>query len=167
MTQVHNSDVLQSLRDTAQLQLGHDNTPNMLSSQIVPTLEINPTLTRLNDAEYESSIAGSGVSTIVTTSTSRDFYCTGVSLSYAKDAACDIASGSLTLTVVLYSGVTKTLIRLALLTLTAQYDSLAVTFAKPYRLARGTTILISGTYTAGSMVRCANVYGYEIANPNG
>jgi len=109
---------------------------------------------------FSTTKTTTGSSTMVTTAADKDTYITAVQLSYSKDVACDVAIGSVFVSCVV-DGVTKGIIALAILTLTAESDSAAIAFQVPIKVDRNTSIIIgTNTYTAGLMSRCAVIHGY-------
>lgn len=76
-----------------------------------------------------------------------DYYLVGAALSVAKDATCDIATGSVDMQL-LVGGVLTTALRLSVLTTTAQSISNSISLANPLKVEPG-TCAITGTFTAG------------------
>lgn len=100
-----------------------------------------------------------GSSTIYTTPTDKDFYLCNVQFSFSKDAACDVATGSIGIQTTI-DGAAQIIIRLPVITLTAQNNTLSFNFVKPLKIDRGVTLILTGTYTAGVMSRTGNIVGY-------
>lgn len=77
-------------------------------------------------------------------------------LSFAKNATCDIATGAITL-VGTVNGTTRNIIALAVLTTTAERDSVYISFDTPIRIDKGTTVYYTGTFTAGALTRSGGI----------
>lgn len=159
MTQVHNSEVLQELRDAAKLQLGKDKIPDFLSSGIMPTIELNPKIVKIAQIRSNQSTI-SGTLAVYTTSSTKDTYLIGASLSVAKDAACDTATGRYALQTTI-NGRTIDIVSVAFVTLQALDGQQTALFPHPVKIDRGAAINITGTFAAGILSRSAQVYFYE------
>lgn len=167
MATVNNSQTLLELREAAQLQQGKDSTPQLLGDRIIPVMEVNPKLLRRSQiVRTVSRTASGGPSTMYTTPTMQDFFLTGLWLSFSKNAACDISTGNVTITVTPFGESGKTF-TLPVLTLTEERQCLYWTFP-PLKLARNTTIALnSTTYAAGLLSVTAGCIGYVVDNPGG
>jgi len=102
-----------------------------------------------------------GSATVYTTPADKDFYLTGIQVSFIKNATCDVASGPLRYTATV-EGVSQGIISLALLTLTAQDQNAFVSFETPIKVDRNTAITTSNTFTAGAFVRECCITGYTV-----
>lgn len=161
MVKIQNSDAIKEIRDAARLSIS-EGFPQDLAKSIVPVMEMNPNLLRKTTVVFEGSTTATGALTLGTSSSTKDTYVTGFTFNYIKDATCDTASGNLRL-LLTRNGQILQVARMAVLTLTAQSGQMAHQFANPIKIDRGTAVQIgSNTFTAGAMVRAANVYGYEV-----
>lgn len=116
----------------------------------VPKNNIIGTLTKVN----------TGGATVVAVSTSKDTYITGFSLSFSKNATCDVATGAVSLAFTI-DGQTQTHGTLAITTLVEELNSVYVQLYPAMRIDRGSNISLStNSFTAGAMSRTATVYGY-------
>jgi hypothetical protein len=96
----------------------------------------------------------------LTVDTNRDFYLQTVNLSLSKSAACDTATGLVSIYST-FNGATRNLIVIAKTTLTAQDSVCSITFPKALKVDRGAGIIISlGTFTAGTQAIYGSVTGY-------
>jgi len=133
MAQNKSSALAQEIRKAAKLAPGIEAIPQQLSNQIVPTIEVNPRLTREVNHAISSVSGSTGTSTIYTTPSNQDYYLYGASLSAAFNAAAD--STNTTLNIVL-NGLTVAVIRLAKLSLTASEQNINIVFPKPIKIDR-------------------------------
>jgi len=112
-----------------------------------------------------SSASVSGTISLIASTIRSDrynIYITGIHISFAKDASCDIATSSIGVILTPnQTGIAATIMALPVLTLTAERDSLYIKFANPIQILSNTAINFSGTYTAGLMSRSISVIGYR------
>ena len=128
-----------------------------IQETIYPVVQIEPIL----DVIIESSVTSSGVTTIYTVPTTKDFYLVGWISSFVKNAACDAASGTIGLRVATNGGTTLRVMGMSSLTLTAERDSQVVMLPKAIRCTAGQVIGHSNTsFTAGNLIRHVTIYGY-------
>jgi len=158
MPEITNSETIQEIVKGARLQSA-DGVPRILSNQIVPVMECNPKLLRRTNIVKAST--GTGTATIFTTDANRDFYVTAVYLSYSKAVADAGATARIDTTI---DGATVTLIRLAGVTLTAERDSLSLSFPFPIKVDRNVIFQVALSNTFGNA--CAGVMGFyeEVKN---
>jgi hypothetical protein len=168
MATINNTSLFKELRDGAK-SYGTEKIPNKIADKVVPVMEVNPKLLRIIDTGFSATGTASTTATTLTTlpSEARDFYLCGGSFTFAKDATCDVATGTVTF-IGTSNSASIIFARLATITLTADNQGIAFVLPFPCKLDRGTTIYIgSGTHTAGTFVRAASCYGFFVNNPNG
>lgn len=134
-----------------------DMLPAFVDDKITPTVEIVP------DSENiaSNSTAATGTLSATPNITNKDLKITGIVASFSKNAACDVASGALDIRATI-DGTVRNIARFAVLTLTAERDTLAISFVPALRIDRGTTIDFSGAFTAGAMARTISAFGYPV-----
>jgi len=164
MVTINNSDVIKELRIATQLQQGREATPNNLSSQIVPVIEVNPKL--LRTCNLVKTNAASGTSALFyTTPTNQDFYIVALEASFIKDAACDLATGVISVNCTIDGAASQSLLKFSVLTLTAQNQTATISFPTPIKVDRNTTISMSrAATTAGLCYMSGTVIGYLVDN---
>lgn len=163
--QIYNSDATRALVAGAGIT-GSDKAPSELADKALPVVDMTPDFHRVPNIIRSRVQTSSGAGAIYTTSSSRDFYLTGISVSFIKDATCDAASGEVAGISAPINGVTQTFLSLAGITLTAGTDSIQMNFDQPIKIDRASNILLnSTTFTVGVLVRCATLQGYEINPP--
>jgi len=167
MVRIHNTDLIKELVDVVRIQTGTEAPPIVLSNQVVPVIDVNPKHAENTNWVRTSSSTATGVLTVALPS-GVDFYLTGLTLSFTKNATCDIATGKVAISGVLAGDLStgRDLLSLAVLTLTAERDSISITFDRPILMEEGSNISVSGTFTAGAMSRCASIQGMVKYNPN-
>lgn len=123
---------------------------------LTPVVPIQP-FTTINSTLSSTT---TGTVAAYTTPTDKDFYVTGIDISMIKDAACDAASGGVVTVSTTVKGITFSLARISGITLTAQSASKYCSFPFPIKVDRGVAINVTGTFTAGVLVRDIVVHGY-------
>lgn len=165
MAKIYNSDLSKELVEGAKIQTSFDYTPDQLAEKVVPVMEVNPKLLKINNFIKNNFQTTTGTIAIITTPADKDTYITGLSAGYVKDVTCDSATGVYSLTCVI-NGATHNLIQFPIITLTAQQDEREITFAYPVKVDRASAIQLTGTFTAGVCVRTCTLYGYQDFNVN-
>ena len=138
-----------------------DNISSEVSPIIQPTIEIK----RYANLILSSTATTTGAISI-SSPADKDFYVTGIQISYSKNVTCDIASGRMSVSVNI-EGVSKHIIGFAVQTLTAENDSLSTQYTTPIKVDRGSTFSMSGSFTAGALVRVMNIQGYTVETTKG
>lgn len=158
MATIHNSEITKTLRELADIQLNEvSNLP--LGTTIAPVLVVNPHNTLNYFANSQKTTTGD---ITITIPSNKDFYLTGLNVSFIKDATCDISTGRITVNATPKNDASKELMGLSVLTTTAQNQSLVQNFQKPILLERGSSIIMGGTYSAGLMSRYISLNGYTV-----
>lgn len=156
MSKINRSDVIQKAVNDLSIS-GNDKVPSESLDKIQLTYSLNPEYANVAIGLNQST---TGTFTLYTTSTTKDFYLSSLIFSMTKDATCDVATGTLNISSTI-NGIARTLGAHTVITLTAQSEKLAITFAKPIKLDRGVTITVPGTFTLGVMSRFAGITGIE------
>lgn len=151
----YNPSISEDTHRILNLKSGDNN--NEVADYIQPIIKIEP---RCNISEGTGRTV-SGTATMFTTPASKDFYLTGLLISYIKDAACDIATGAIAVTVNI-DGTSKTIARLSVLTLTAQSQVVYIPFVKPLKVDKSASISMTGTFAAGNLQRDWTIHGYTV-----
>lgn len=166
MQEIRNSRVARELREAAQLQLATDHLPMKLADYVMPTIEVNPRLVRVQNVIAHTSRSTTGTSTVYTVPSDRDFYLCMAQMSASFDATADSTNSFLTVT--LDDGAANLRpIQLMKQTTTATAHNQAVFFNPPIKLKRGSTVGLNLSFTVGSGNGSANVSGYVVDNANG
>jgi len=166
MAQINNKEVMQKLAETANIQIAKEAIPNQLSEKIVASFETNPKLVYLNQILGSGSSIVTGTLTVLTAnvnSADKKTFVTGIDMGYIKDAACDVATGVISLSMTPFNQPIK-YIYFPVLTLTAQNENKFLLFDHPIRLHPGTGISFAVTFAAGNLSRNATVFGYQEDN---
>ena len=135
-------------------------TGDMLSSEVgnpVPTVAITVSSTPLWNSSAISGNFGITLPGSAIADADKKVYVSAMLLSFSKNATCDTATGSMNITGT-QDGNTVRLAGLAVLTLTAESDTIAVTFLNPIPLDVASAISWSTTYTVGLMSRSIVLY---------
>lgn len=166
MAKIFNSNLTKELVDGAKLQTAFDKVPSELAEKVVPVMEVNPKLLRKTNLVLNGSRTASGAAiTLITPSSDKKTFITGIRLSVVKDATCDASSSDFSIRGTIKDGGSTVFCSLPLLTLTAQDSNIFVKF-DPIELEPTKVLnMDSLTFTAGSAISSCNVYGYQIENP--
>lgn len=163
MATIYNSDLTKELTEAGKLQTMRDRIPNEFADKVVPVVNVNPKDYRVCNLVVRGTKSTTGDLTILTTSTDRDTYLVGATLAFAKDVTCDAATGNLSITAVI-NGQTIYLFSVPIITLTADARVVSFNLVNPIKIDRGTNIISTGTFTAGTLVRTSNLFGYTVEN---
>lgn len=148
-----NTEVVNEIRNALKTQI-NDKIVNP-----IPVIEVNPKIVKTPIAGYNTRTATGGVA-VYTTPSSQDFYLTELTYGMVKDAANDMATGNVTVSVTIGGAVTN-IVAVPIITLTAQQYLIQLIFSHPLKLDRGTSITItSQAYAAGTMVRSVAYVGF-------
>lgn len=161
MATIYSSELQKEIAQAAKIQQGVDQIPSKLSDVVVPVIEVNPKTTKVANFVKASATTSSGSVTMFTTPTGKDFYLTGVTMSYEKDATSDATSMTFFATV---DGVQSNIIDLRFLTTTASRQFVTREFTKPIKIDQNVAIGHFTSFTAGNMSRAASFQGYFIEN---
>ena len=133
-----------------------------LSAEVQGPIAVIP-IDRIQNIMVSAAPTTSGASNNITTfAADKDSYVTGCTLSFQKDATCDVSDGFIRI-IVTTEGVTRNIAQLPVMTLTAQSMIVPIQFAKPIKVDRGSaSSLTQGTFTAGKFIRSATLYGYTV-----
>lgn len=148
-----NSQLIHEVTDAFKLDLRVDKIPS-----VIPVCEVNPKHNKSQICKFVTKTT-TGTLSIMQTPTDQDFYLTGCTLSFSKDAACDMATGHLFIQCI-SDGAIQVLCGLAILTTTAERDTISVQFRNPIKCDRNTAIQSVGTFAAGNCSRSATITGF-------
>jgi hypothetical protein len=156
---IENNEIQKSISHATGIKLRADELPQEIGKDIQITLESNPLLTKYCDVAREGHSILTGTITIYTTPADKDFYLTSIYFSLVKDVLCDVATGRAVVTTMI-EGATRELIGFGIITLTAQNNSLAISFPYPLKIDRNSAIIQGSTTTAGTIVRSIGITGF-------
>ncbi len=166
MAKIYNSDVTKGLANNAGIQQSREKTPDELAEKIVPVMETNPKLLR-NDVVWSGSSSTTGGVTAITAAVNtvdKKTFITGFIAGVAKNAACDVATGTLTFSFTQKDLGATNIHIIPVITLTDQNQTVAYSFKNPLELRPSTTVTFNGNFGAGVMIKTLAVFGYQIDN---
>ena len=163
MAIVQNSRTIQELREAAALQVGKDAIPTTLATQIVPVMEVNPKLLRHCDVVKRNQAVNATSATIYTTPATQDFYLVSACVTLIKDATATSTFSRINAVVL---GATASFCEIASLTLTAQSETVSMTFPRPIKIDRNTAITVTNTTNVGNVTAAACIVGFIVDNSN-
>jgi len=160
MARINKTDVIQKAVNDLALSQSTDKIPNETLDKVQLVYGLNR---HFSDFCVHQTTNATGTMTVTmpTIDARSEIYITNINFSYAKDATCDIATGSLqaNLTTAL-QGIVKIIGQLALITLTAQQDSINISLPYPIKVKPNTNVTLGGTFSLGVMVRNMSVTGF-------
>ena len=169
-THIYNSDLSTEIREGARVQASMDTIPSELAEKVIAVMETNPKILKsytviASAAETNPAAAA----TLYTTPTNQDFYLCDVSLELIKNATSDLSTGIFCSLTAVVGGVTRTLMAIPGITLTAQTASKTMTFAHPIKIDRGSAILVVGQSapSVGTYIRYCSITGFNMSSSNG
>ena len=156
MGKVERQEVIQNIIEKLRLSTAVDNVPLDVAKEIVATIDAEP-LPQIQIAEASISDATGG--TILTASTTKRTFVTGLNLSVAKDVVSTSLFSSIR---VIHKGgaVQETLI-IRYEPVTANEFTRTIVFDKPIRLEEGSIVTVANSTAIASIDTTAVVYFYE------
>lgn len=156
---IQNPRATEIIRDQAGLTLSEGFPQNLLSN-VQPVMDMTPN-NFLEMIPISGSQPTSGAGTMYTGVKGKRLHIYGISLGFVKNAICDSSSSNVYITIT-QNGVSKTLIALPYLTLTAERDSTSISFKHPIICDENTNVVIgSNTFTDGTFRRYCTIFGHE------
>jgi len=162
MATIYNSDCTKGLSQNAGIQQSKESVPNQLADKIVPTFETNPEMLRRANFCINGSISNATSSSLLTTSTTKDTFITGVVMGFTKDVTATSTGFSIRST--LEDGSAAYLLNYGTLTLTAQSGNMQLSIVPPIKLKRNTSITVNSLTNVGNFQSNCSVYGYTVDN---
>jgi len=157
MATIYNTELLKELRDGIKGQQLTGSFPNKLASAVVPVMEVNPKLLRRTTIIREKLVTNTAEATIYTTPTNQDFYLTGISMAYIKDAT---SQSTYQRVLVVTNGATSNIAYLPQITLTAGQANHFISFDKPVKIDRNTNISGGVGNATANISSAIIIYGY-------
>lgn len=165
MAEIRNTEVTNEAIDGLKINPAFEEIPHLVGNQVIPCFETNPKLVKNVNFITGIGSSTSGNTSIYTTPLNQDLYISGLYLSIAKDATCDIAIGTISINASINNVATQ-ICSIAVLPTTAQYDTVVINLTKMIKVDRGSTLSLIGTFTAGSLYRYCKIFGYLSPNSN-
>lgn len=160
MAKINRSDVIQKAVNDLALSTATDKIPSEILDKVQLTYDLNRKFSSFVVSNTSSS-TGNLTVTMPTVDERSEIYLTTITMDMVKDATCDVASGSLSLTLTPdRSGIATSSYRFAVLTATAQDKNFVISLPYPLRLKPNTNLVLSGSFTAGAMVRTVSLSGF-------
>lgn len=164
MARINRSDVIQKAVNDLALSASDEIIPNQ-------TLDKVQCVYSLNKQFSTFLITGTGNTTGTTTvafptvSAGGEIFITNATMSLVKDATCDLASGRSSLTVVPdLSNVATAIGSIVGIALTADAQSLSITFPYPLKIKNGSSASFGTTFSLGVCVRAFTLCGFTTSS---
>jgi len=155
---IQNPEVGKIIREQAQLTLT-EGYPNNLNNTVQAVIDVSPDFHK-EIVAINGASSSTGTLTVYTAVPKKGLYLTGFVFALNKDATCDVASGTVNLTTTI-GGISKTILGLCILTLTAQTETVSVQLRYPIKIDPNVAVTTAITFTAGLCRRSVTLYGYE------
>jgi len=163
MAKINRSDVIQKAVNDLGL-IGNDKIPTETLDKVQLTYDLNRKFSEFV-VTNSSTTTGTNTTTLPTVSQGGSIYLVGVATDMIKDATCDQATGIMAVTATPdSSGVASNLIRIPVITLTAQTFSTYISFPYPLKIKPGSTMGFTASFAAGVMSRAIGVYGFTTSS---
>jgi hypothetical protein len=163
MVDVTSGDTISELLKVSKVQGGI--VPRKLGNEIIPTVEINPTMCKPATNIATASVVNGTTATFFTTKTNQDFYITAMSLSYIKDVT---ATATVMRILANVSGLQVSIFYLPGITLTAGQGSITLSLGNhPIKVDRGTAIALASNTNVANITVIGTIYGYYDESSNG
>jgi len=164
MARINRSDVIQKAVNDLAISATTDKVPNETLDKVQLTYSLNNHFSSFLIAGNQTT-TGTFTATLPTVSAGSETYLTAITLSMAKDATCDVATGSVALSVRTTDNNTLTVIlRIQCITLTADAQTVTLSLPYPLKLVNGSTASCTGTFTVGAMSRGFTLTGFTTSS---
>jgi hypothetical protein len=163
MARINRSDVIQKAVNDLALSQSGEKIPNETLDKVQLTDDLNKKYSSFSVSDTKST---TGILTVIlpTIDVRSEIYITSVDIGMIKDVTCDQATGTMTASLVTDSqGIIKTVLQFPMITLTAQSEHAHLDFAYPMKIKPNNNFQLSGTFTAGVMVRTACLTGFIVS----
>ena len=160
MARINKSDIIQKAVNDLAISTSTDKIPTETLDKVQLTYDLNRKFSTF--ASFGSAvITGAMNIALPNVSVGSETYITGLTLGLVKDATCDVAIGSVGLSVTPYdSNIATSFLRIPILSLTAQSENVRIDFAYPFKVKSGSTITSTNSYTVGLMSRTCGITGF-------
>jgi hypothetical protein len=163
MAVIKRSDVIQKAVNDLAIS-GNDKIPNETLDKVQLTYSLNKHFSTFISGN-SATATGTNTTIFPTISAGAEIYITAIDFGLIKDAACNQATGTLTITVIpADSGVATPIIEIPVITLTAQEIHGNHTLAYPLKIKPGTTGTFTASYGAGVMARSIRYTGFTTSS---
>ena len=154
-----NKGIRKNIVEGLKLQELSDEIPQKVASSIVPVFVVNEK-DRI-DFVITSSSTTTGTLIINIPNNDKDYFISNIQATYIKDVVCDTATGVMNVQLTLKAtGITVAIYKFPVITLTVQDGNIAMEFPVPILVKGGSAVQLTGTFTAGVMVRTLAVTGF-------
>ena len=160
MARINRTDVIQKAVNDLGISMSGEKIPNETLDKVQLTYSLNKQFSGFL-ASSSQTTTGTFSVTMPTVSAGAETYITAIQFGLIKDATCDIASGTVLVTCTpAEAGISKNLILIPVLTLTAQSENITLSLPYPLKVKNAANISVGGTFTVGALSRAINVVGF-------
>lgn len=162
MVQIYNTDLINEIKEGVKLQQLSDIVPTRLADTVLPVMEVNPKLLRRINIVIRKALSTSTTGTIYTTPADKDFYLSFIHMASSITTTSVITECSISIT--LESGLTSQIMEYPRDAGSANELIGNLTFTIPIKLKKGSIILLTNTFSAGTLSTVAIIGGYTVDN---
>jgi len=164
MARINRSDVIQKAVNDLALSASDSIIPSETLDKVQCVYSLNKQFSSFC-ASANSTSTGTTTITLPTIDARSEIYITGIDCGIVKDATCDVASGQVALVVTTFEqGITKNVMAIPVLTLTAQDQHATLTLAYPLKIKPNTNATFNMSFTVGTSSRSACITGYIVSS---
>ena len=164
MARINRTDVIQKAVNDLALSQSSDKIPNETLDKVQLTYSLNK---KFSSFVSYGSANTTGTMSLGTPAVSvgAETYLTGITASFAKDATCDLATGSIGLSIIpAESNVATTILSFSVITLTAQNQTLSMSLPYPLKIKGGSAISFASTFSLGVLTRSLSAVGFTTSS---
>lgn len=160
MARINKSDIIQKAVNDLALSTSSDKIPTETLDKVQLTYDLNKKFSNFVIQAF-SSTTGSLAITFPTIGANQEIYLTSLDLGIAKDATCDVATGSTAAKITPdASNISTTILQIPIITLTAQNWVSHIDLSYPLKLKPNVAGTIAGTFTVGTFCRSFSATGF-------
>jgi len=160
MARINRTDVIQKAVNDLAISTSMDKVPTETLDKVQLTYSLNKAFSSFCVSSVRS-VTGTGTVSLPAIDERGEIFITSINYNFIKDATCDIATGSIVVSITpKESGVSSTIIQRGVITLTAQSENVQVDLPYPLRLKPNTSLTHTGSFTVGVLVRSVTVIGF-------
>lgn len=164
MARINRTDIIQKAVNDLALSTSGTIIPNETLDKVQLVYSLN--------SQYSNFISNGNQTTTGTMSTAvpivgngQRVFVTSIDVHMIKDATCDAATGAITIGMTPNNiGISKNIAQVGIIALTAQSEHININLPFPIEVKSAGTITLSGTFTAGVMVRTISVAGFTTSS---
>ncbi len=137
---------------------GESSDPDVYDS-IMPIVDVSPMKIKVANVRSNTLTNGTTV-TLLSSQNDRDIYITSACLSVTRDVTATSITSAINIQD--QDGVSRDLIRMGFITLTASKDNVSVSFPHPVKIKRNSNVYIVNNTNVANIISCGSITYFEI-----